>query len=153
MVNFARVACALAVASLASSQSLTSTKASTSASVASRGSGVAEESGVSVPSGVVAPIGAVPSGQTAAPSTAPPDLLPSLSLLGSKREAQQSPPPQVESSVGSPLSGPLPTETALPPPLGDVASVTRRATGFARRQQPSGSPPPKPSSFLLGDLM
>jgi hypothetical protein len=149
MVNLTRVACALAVANFASSQSLTTIKASTSASAASSGSGIAASSSRPVPSGVVAPTGAVPSGQTNAPSIAPPDILPSLSLLGSKREAQQSPPPRVEFSVGPPLPGPLPTGTVLPPPS-DVASVTRRATGNARRQQTSGSTPPvRPLGHLM----
>lgn len=155
MVNFSYITYVLAIAGFASSQSLASTKGGdgASTSAASRGSGIAKGSGRPVRSGVAAPTGAVPSGQTGAPSIAPSDSLPPLSLLGSKREAQQSPPPQVKTSVGPPLSRPSPTGANIPPPPSDAPSATRRATGIARRQvsasspipPPGGSPLPKPS--------
>lgn len=132
MVNIVRIACGLALAGLASSEATASSSAK-------------------VPPGVTAPTGVAPSGQTGAPSIAPPDSLPPLSLLGSKREAQQSPPPQVQTSVGPPLTGPIPTATAIASdlPQTDVSTVTRRATGLERRQKASSSPVAPTSSNPL----
>ncbi|KAL5386462.1 hypothetical protein DPSP01_004187 [Paraphaeosphaeria sporulosa] len=149
MVNFTRLTCLLAIASLTSSQSLSSSAGSSKPSSAtSRRSGIVKGSNRPVTSGVAAPTG----GQTNSTSAPPDSLLPPLSLLDSKLRIRQIQHPQVETRVGPPLSGPVPGGTAAPLPSSDAPSATRRFTGISRRQQASSnasqgsSLPAKPSN-------